>query len=358
MFVGEYADGYFYYYSVRYSGEGGMLPINFVKVSTADWTVVSTTPVTSVVDGMAYDYTTGVMYGVRNTNQGSTYLSTVSTLVKINLETGAQTVVGQCGERGFIPIACNTDGQLYGVDFYGNFCAINKTNATVTEIGATGTYPGDFIQSLAFDHNTGRLFWAMVNRNLESRLVEIEPSSGITFDRGMFASNSEITGLYTPLTLNHIIVASAGANGTITPSGDVIVEEGESQTFEITPDTDYKIKDVIVNGVSKGTVTSYTFYNVIADGTIEAYFIYDNSIIENGELIISIFSHNKTVTIINENLVAIQQVEIMDMYGRVVWKGQASDVKTEITLNVTAGIYAVRIITEDNQQLTAKVKVD
>ncbi|MDR2970317.1 MAG: T9SS type A sorting domain-containing protein, partial [Bacteroidales bacterium] len=63
-------------------------------------------------------------------------------------------------------------------------------------------------------------------------------------------------------------------------------------------------------------------------------------------------------TIVNEKLIPIQQVEIMDMFGRVVWTGQALTEKTEITLNVAKGVYAVRITTDDRQYFTTKVIIN
>ncbi|MEA2014151.1 MAG: C25 family cysteine peptidase, partial [Thermodesulfobacteriota bacterium] len=71
------------------------------------------------------------------------------------------------------------------------------------------------------------------------------------------------------------ITADAGANGTITPSGDVTVNKGANQTFTITPDSGYKVADVTVDGASIGAVTSYTFSNVTANHTIEATFVKD-----------------------------------------------------------------------------------
>jgi hypothetical protein len=68
------------------------------------------------------------------------------------------------------------------------------------------------------------------------------------------------------------ITATAGANGMIDPSGDVEVVYGSDQTFAITPDPGYAIADVLVDGASAGTVTSYTFTNVVADHTIAASF--------------------------------------------------------------------------------------
>lgn len=71
------------------------------------------------------------------------------------------------------------------------------------------------------------------------------------------------------------ITATAGANGSITPSGKVSVEAGGSQTFTITPNEGYEIADVLVDGVSVGAVSSYTFSGVQANRTIEATFAYD-----------------------------------------------------------------------------------
>jgi hypothetical protein len=99
--------------------------------------------------------------------------------------------------------------------------------------------------------------------------------------------------------------------------------------------------------------------NIDTDYTIDAYFEYTPvGIPENDEAVITVFSYNKVVTIINEALIPVRQVEIMDMYGRVVWTGITTGEKTEIPLNVAAGIYAVRIITDDNQHLTTKVHIN
>ncbi len=70
----------------------------------------------------------------------------------------------------------------------------------------------------------------------------------------------------------YTITASAGANGTISPAGAVVVDYGGSQTFTITPALNYHVADVLVDGVSVGAVTSYTFTNVTANHTIAASF--------------------------------------------------------------------------------------
>jgi uncharacterized repeat protein (TIGR02543 family) len=70
----------------------------------------------------------------------------------------------------------------------------------------------------------------------------------------------------------HTIMAAAGSNGTITPSGSIAVDDGGSQTFTITPNTGYRILDVEVDGEMLGVTKSYTFSNVTSDHTISATF--------------------------------------------------------------------------------------
>ncbi len=70
----------------------------------------------------------------------------------------------------------------------------------------------------------------------------------------------------------HTISASAGANGSIYPEGDTAVLEGSNQTYTITPDAGYHIKDVLIDDQSVGALESYQFTNVTADHSIVASF--------------------------------------------------------------------------------------
>ena len=72
--------------------------------------------------------------------------------------------------------------------------------------------------------------------------------------------------------ITYTLTVSAGAGGTITPSGNVTVNEGVSKTFIITPDEGYNISNVKVDGSSKGPISSYTFTNITLNHTIEATF--------------------------------------------------------------------------------------
>ncbi|MGD8523304.1 MAG: fibronectin type III domain-containing protein [Desulfobacterales bacterium] len=76
--------------------------------------------------------------------------------------------------------------------------------------------------------------------------------------------------------ITHTITASAGSNGSISPSGTVTVNQGDNQSFSITPDQNYHVDDVLVDGLSMGAVSSYTFVDVTGNHSITASFELDN----------------------------------------------------------------------------------
>ena len=102
----------------------------------------------------------------------------------------------------------------------------------------------------------------------EDGLAESAHSNEITFI--LDTTGTEENGTYT-------ITASAGSHGSISPSGSITVNQGSNKSFTITPDTGYQIDDVLVDGSSKGAVSSYTFTNVTQDHTISATFIIEDN---------------------------------------------------------------------------------
>jgi len=86
-------------------------------------------------------------------------------------------------------------------------------------------------------------------------------------------SNHTISATFTvtPVT-NYTILATSGPGGSIIPSGSVTVPSGGNQTFVISPDSGYSISDVLVDNESHGTISSYSFTNVVSNHTISATF--------------------------------------------------------------------------------------
>jgi hypothetical protein len=69
------------------------------------------------------------------------------------------------------------------------------------------------------------------------------------------------------------ITSIAGENGNIEPGGGPSFEYGSSQTFAITANENYEVLDVLIDGVSIGAISEYTFENITGPHAIEAIFI-------------------------------------------------------------------------------------
>jgi uncharacterized repeat protein (TIGR02543 family) len=91
------------------------------------------------------------------------------------------------------------------------------------------------------------------------------PTTTVTMNQNITVTAAFMLKTYT-------ITATAGTGGTILPSWFITVNHGETQSYTIIPNSGYRIADVKVDGVSQGTVNSYTFTNVTFDHTIEASF--------------------------------------------------------------------------------------
>jgi hypothetical protein len=283
-----------------------------------------------------------------------------SYLVTINLETGAATSLGAAGKRLFT-LACSPEGALFAIDASGNLCSVNKANGSISVIGHTGVSV-NYVQTMSFDQNTGRLFWAMCNTSEEGKLLELDPATGIALNRGAIAGDAEIIGLYTQLGVieQYIVTYNTPANGTLTvtangttiPSG-TLVEPGTILTIDATPHPDYKLQTLTINGIDFENGTTYT---VAADTHIECAFealgISNNSL--SG---VKVYSYLNNVYIKNETSEALKAVEIYDMTGRIVYRNNITDSETMITLPVSSGIYSVRLISQENHILVKKITI-
>ena len=149
------------------------------------------------------------------------------------------------------------------------------------------------------------------------------------------------------------ITATAGINGVISPWGTIIVEEGSSRNFTFIPNVNYCIAEVLVDGVSNpDAITNgyYLFDNIMSDHTIHVEFIPFN-IDENEFRNVKIFSHSNHVYIQNVGALRatpLPTVEILDMMGRLVYQGVVAGAETTISLQVSTGIYTVRLISQEN----------
>ena len=98
-----------------------------------------------------------------------------------------------------------------------------------------------------------------------------DPGGELDEDAAVFTVNPLPVIIYT-------ITAGAGTGGGINPTGDVLVNQGEDQTFTITANTGYSISDVLVDGILQGAISSYAFNTVTSDHTIMAAFTLNNRV--------------------------------------------------------------------------------
>ncbi|HPZ03940.1 MAG TPA: fibronectin type III domain-containing protein [Bacteroidales bacterium] len=154
-------------------------------------------------------------------------------------------------------------------------------------------------------------------------------------------------------TVTYTITATAGPHGTITPSGDVTVNQGASQTFTFTPEAGYRIDVVLVDGAPQVPVPeSYTFENVQANHAIHVDFA--ESITENELSQYVTLYPNPTQSLIDLKLdrdyLGATECRIYDMYGKLM---RIMPIEEEITTidvsDFAAGVYFVRLTTEQGQ---------
>ena len=146
-----------------------------------------------------------------------------------------------------------------------------RTYTLTASAGTGGTISPSGI--ITVNHGANQTYTITPNTGYSVATVTVDGVSqgAITsFTFNNVTANHTISATFTAN--SYTISASAGAGGTISPSGNVTVSHGSNQTFTISPTSGYAISSVLVDGVSQGAVSSYTFSNVTANHSINASF--------------------------------------------------------------------------------------
>lgn len=160
-----------------------------------------------------------------------------------------------------ITASSGTGGTITAVN---NAYTSQSTNGTLTISSVTVTAGSS--QAFSIAAGTG---YQIMDVSVDG--VSVGPVTSYTF--GNVTANHTIAASFALTTVTSFTVtASAGAGGSITPFGTATLNSGASQTYAIAAATGYHISDVKVDGVSVGTVASYTFSNIAANHTIAASF--------------------------------------------------------------------------------------
>jgi hypothetical protein len=213
-------------------------------------------------------------------------------------------VINDCYNVGHITTAMHYNDQI----FLGGICGANGSisncfvvntlitndspnpNAYIGRVagGWLGTYYNCYAESSSvyLNGNTISNNNSNSNNGQDLSLANLQNQSWIQNNLGWdFQTVWEMSSIYDPihkglpvLTMKgqiYEITATAGAGGTISPSGNISVAQGTSQTFTFTPSSRYEIDQVLIDGINNPTAVSagyYTFLNVTANHSIAVTF--------------------------------------------------------------------------------------
>lgn len=191
---------------------------------------------TSPVHGMSYDFSSSTMYAV-------TYNNTTAILNTVDLQTGALTQIGLTNSEILINLACDSQGNLYGIDMVNDvFGSVDKTTGQFTNLFSI-TFDASFAQDMEFDRNTDTCYIAGYNgTNSQGEFYMLDVSSGTMTLIDTIAGGSEITGFaipYNPNIMVDEIFSSPSLNLYPNPSGNYlnIVSDAMMQNVKVYDDT-------------------------------------------------------------------------------------------------------------------------
>ena len=145
------------------------------------------------------------------------------------------------------------------------------TNTIISSSGTGGTISPQ--GNVSVNYGTSQAFNISANTGYYVSDVKVDNISVGAISSYIFenvTSGHSISAAFSPY--SYTITGSAGTGGTITPSGNITVNYGTSRTFTISPDIGFQVSDVMVDNVSAGAVTIYTFSNIASPHTIAATF--------------------------------------------------------------------------------------
>jgi serine/threonine-protein kinase len=104
----------------------------------------------------------------------------------------------------------------------------------------------------------------------EGQAIAQEPEAGQTAERGSFVKVTFSKG--EEPAEEFTIAVTVGKGGSVSPRGRVTVQAGGRQTFLITPDEGYEVREIKVDGIGVEAAEAYTFDNVADNHTLYVVF--------------------------------------------------------------------------------------
>ena len=230
----------------------------------SDWRLPNVRELESIVDWDRYNPAINITYfpGCRSSYYWSGSIDAVNSGLAWHVDFYNGAVTGYNYEVYDYYVRCVRGGPSGSVDYW-----VTSTAGTGGTISPSGTVKvtSDANQTFTITANNGYQISDVKVDYVSQGAINTYTFTNVTADHNIFASFSQEIAA-------HTITATAGTGGTISPSGSVTVNDGTSQTFTITANSGYQISEVLVDGVSLGVISTYTFTNVSENHTISASF--------------------------------------------------------------------------------------
>jgi len=143
-----------------------------------------------------------------------------------------------------------------------NVLAIAGANGSITQPGTTVAHFNDSITYTITPSFGYQISSVLVDGN------SVGVPSAYTFSNISAGHSIQVT--FTPITFT--ITATAGTGGSVTPNGSVTVNLGQSRSVVISPASGFHIADVLVDGTSRGSITSINFQSISTSHIVVASF--------------------------------------------------------------------------------------
>ena len=197
------------------------------------------------------------------------------------------TSVGAVATYSFSNVSANhTISASFAVDTY-TLTASAGTHGSISPSGNTAVTSGNS-QGYTITPDTG---YHVSNVIVDGTSV----GAVATYSFSNVSANHTISASFAVDT--YTLTASAGAHGSISPSGNTAVTSGNSQGYTITPDTGYHVSNVIVDGTSMGALSAYTFSNITSNHSISAVFEAETFVISASSNTNGAISPDNSVTV-------------------------------------------------------------
>jgi len=237
------------------SGNSNIYTINY---ATGVKTLVG--PSGAGLTGLAFDVTSGKLYA-------SAYADPNSLLYTVNTGSGAATLVGNMNSTGLvIGIACNNNGDLFGITLNDDLVSINKTTGVATVVGPLGV-DINYAQDIAFDRDNDVLYGTLYTTT--GILAEINTTTGAATTLATFGA--ELTGFAIPyqftLPDNDVMVQSI----TAIPSGCGLSNAQQIQIRVANIGNDAQSNIPVYYTINGGTQVTGTVAGPIAGGAYADY---------------------------------------------------------------------------------------